>query len=868
MVRKSERNKHGTPDKSVEKASTRKSSRQTRRRKKSTSESEPEPDIPVEKETKREKHEEKAETSDAHTRLRRSARTKNTPDMEAEMVEKAKSEEVVENSDDKEWKDDSKFWEAQPAKPEEAKPAENEEEGLTWKVQSSNGSGGEIQKLKICRQRLTDSAESSSSPTKETTSPRRKRATKEKHDPESAESTGSHTDSEAPLQINPEENVKQEAPTEKESADKEGNLSEEKAEKTTEKEVEVQKPADIAETPIVNRPSIPEKEEGELDTTVEGSDVQKSSECESMVVEANQVAINEETQDEKEDCTKEKISTKEPVNEKLENASIDISLSNEIAMEEIAMEEIAKKLNERAAAKGAKEIPEEKEKKVNDSAKTPDSDLDTTKEEGEISSAAETPEPVKKQTMESRARPTALKRLTEEIPTSLRKRRTSKQIKPQKDSQIAISSLTLKTLVPDVAPVPLEEVKEMLTIEKEEAEKKKLILESQDDGVAAEEDEGPGGHESKHLRESKDKKSKTPERKRSFKEEGLDNNEVKKKKIIIKHKDEPKVDVKVNNQENHKAARKISIVSDDAKTLRKSPSPSVKKATNILYITNLVRPFTVPQLKELLARTGTLAPNGFFIDKIKSKCYVKYTTVEMAVETRHALHGVRWPVNNPKTLKVEFSNEQNLNIMLRLAEEEHNAAIKQEVAAIDKNERLEVKEATWGIEKNIIKPSSRRVTTSIREWDMGKMPGNENQAPNQTQLEVKKEEWVKNKDKNKLDSENRRRQHSPEKSEIPRKLKKKDNEAPAKLLDGLFRKTKATPRIYWLPLTTAQIVVREEMRRQQLAEHERRLAQAEQRKTESRRDKDKERDRERERDRDRDRDRDRERVRERDRRKK
>lgn len=35
-----------------------------------------------------------------------------------------------------------------------------------------------------------------------------------------------------------------------------------------------------------------------------------------------------------------------------------------------------------------------------------------------------------------------------------------------------------------------------------------------------------------------------------------------------------------------------------------------------------VRPFTLGQLKELLSRTGTLVEDGFWIDKIKSHCYV------------------------------------------------------------------------------------------------------------------------------------------------------------------------------------------------------------------------------------------------------
>lgn len=34
-----------------------------------------------------------------------------------------------------------------------------------------------------------------------------------------------------------------------------------------------------------------------------------------------------------------------------------------------------------------------------------------------------------------------------------------------------------------------------------------------------------------------------------------------------------------------------------------------------------------------------------------------------------------------------------------------------------------------------------------------------------------------------------------------------EEEAPAKLLDDLFRKTKTTPYIYWLPLTETQVCI-------------------------------------------------------------
>lgn len=55
----------------------------------------------------------------------------------------------------------------------------------------------------------------------------------------------------------------------------------------------------------------------------------------------------------------------------------------------------------------------------------------------------------------------------------------------------------------------------------------------------------------------------------------------------------------------------------------KSPSPPEAQATNILLIKNLVRPFTLNQIKELLSRTGKIVENGFWMDKIKSKCFVE-----------------------------------------------------------------------------------------------------------------------------------------------------------------------------------------------------------------------------------------------------
>lgn len=72
-----------------------------------------------------------------------------------------------------------------------------------------------------------------------------------------------------------------------------------------------------------------------------------------------------------------------------------------------------------------------------------------------------------------------------------------------------------------------------------------------------------------------------------------------------------------------------ATVSTAAPHIVRDPSPARNRASHVLYITNLVRPFTVLQLKGLLARTGKIVEeDGFWIDRIKSKCYVAYSTEE------------------------------------------------------------------------------------------------------------------------------------------------------------------------------------------------------------------------------------------------
>lgn len=54
----------------------------------------------------------------------------------------------------------------------------------------------------------------------------------------------------------------------------------------------------------------------------------------------------------------------------------------------------------------------------------------------------------------------------------------------------------------------------------------------------------------------------------------------------------------------------------------RTPSPARNPQNEALHVKNLVRPFTLNQLKDLLGKHGILVEGGFWIDKIKSHCYV------------------------------------------------------------------------------------------------------------------------------------------------------------------------------------------------------------------------------------------------------
>lgn len=191
-----------------------------------------------------------------------------------------------------------------------------------------------------------------------------------------------------------------------------------------------------------------------------------------------------------------------------------------------------------------------------------------------------------------------IKKIEPEKMTVQRKRKWTAR-KTDDQPVIAITTDSLKNIISEeIKPVPLSDVKLNLSPEPEPDEKRARTKFNADDKDA--------------------KKKLLKERLRKQEEEELRRNE-----FLVKAIDKP-ANGAASNGNTLLKDRKVSIIVDDPA----APSPPKNDSSNILFISNLVRPFTVLQLKGLLARTGKIVENGFWIDKIKSKCYVKYETEE------------------------------------------------------------------------------------------------------------------------------------------------------------------------------------------------------------------------------------------------
>uniref|UniRef100_A0A1J3H4L1 Apoptotic chromatin condensation inducer in the nucleus n=1 Tax=Noccaea caerulescens TaxID=107243 RepID=A0A1J3H4L1_NOCCA len=108
-------------------------------------------------------------------------------------------------------------------------------------------------------------------------------------------------------------------------------------------------------------------------------------------------------------------------------------------------------------------------------------------------------------------------------------------------------------------------------------------------------------------------------------------------------------------------SRSNSSVSEDGPKERVVP-PSPKEPTNSLRIDRFLRPFTLKAVQELLGKTGNVT--SFWMDHIKTHCYVSYSSAEEAAATREAVYNLQWPPNGGRLLTAEFVGPEEVKAKL------------------------------------------------------------------------------------------------------------------------------------------------------------------------------------------------------------
>eukprot|EP00644_Phytophthora_capsici_P010701 jgi/Phyca11/542309/estExt2_Genewise1Plus.C_PHYCAscaffold_90116 len=96
------------------------------------------------------------------------------------------------------------------------------------------------------------------------------------------------------------------------------------------------------------------------------------------------------------------------------------------------------------------------------------------------------------------------------------------------------------------------------------------------------------------------------------------------------------------------------MTTDSGKVDEDSTEAGKKEERTTLRIDNFVRPFTLNAVKALVQEFGNYVEGGFWMDAIKTHCFVTYMNPEITQKTRAALDGKAWPPENGRSLSAKL----------------------------------------------------------------------------------------------------------------------------------------------------------------------------------------------------------------------
>lgn len=226
-------------------------------------------------------------------------------------------------------------------------------------------------------------------------------------------------------------------------------------------------------------------------------------------------------------------------------------------------------------------------------------------------------------------------------------------------------------------------------------------------------------------------------------------------------------------------SRSDSTASDDPPKERVVP-PSPKSPTNSLRIDRFLRPFTLKAVQELLGKTGSVT--SFWMDHIKTHCYVSYSSVEEAIETRNAVYNLQWPTNGGRLLVAEFVDPQE--VKTRVEPPPPPPPAQAPATPVITSPKMPPAPPAPKLPQPASRPQVQR-----------------QQLPPPPPLPLPPPPPLSN------PPQARERLQLPPPPPLPLPEKEKVD-APILTLDDLFKKTKATPRIYYLPLSEEQVAAK------------------------------------------------------------
>ncbi|CAB3410757.1 unnamed protein product [Caenorhabditis bovis] len=250
--------------------------------------------------------------------------------------------------------------------------------------------------------------------------------------------------------------------------------------------------------------------------------------------------------------------------------------------------------------------------------------------------------------------------------------------------------------------------------------------------------------------------------------------------------------------------RKKEKVRESVKDRRSSSPSSRHPISNIVHIRGLTRPFTEGMLRQKISSHGGEIVD-FWMDKVKSHCFVKLIDEESAKNVLKGMHGITWPESNPKKLSVVFDTDEN---MTRYKEGKGEVKLPQVVTigtltSGSRGERLS--SSTPGnirITVDALREISKSDTKERKSGLAGRLSKADGSSKDKERKRTRSETPPFSRGAGFLDEKRGRVEHREERRTV-------DEEPKYKTPDELFQKTNTKPVLYFKPLTDEEVAAKE-----------------------------------------------------------